>query len=101
LACHAAYDPAMSLRRGPPMIRYRCSVAEGQPPPGTILMGDGQRVRRAYRILGATAVRNGLPMIGFVTWKLAVEPMPAERGREEIEAGVPHWTIVWHRRAKK
>jgi hypothetical protein len=84
--------------RRAPIIRYRCHSTEDAPSPGTILMGEGKRVRRAYRILSATRTRNSAPMLGAVTWKLSVEPMSAAKGREEIDAGHPWWPIVWDRR---
>jgi hypothetical protein len=88
----------MMAKRGAPAIRYRCPHAWDAPPPGLILMGDGPRVRRAYRVLSARRVRNALPMMGFVTWRIAVEPMSAARGREEVEAGCPRWGLQWDRR---
>ena len=88
----------MAGRGRHPVIRYRCQDTHGGPEPGHIIMGDGPRVRRAYRILGAERTRSKAIGLGTVTWKLAVEPMSAARGREEIAAGAAHWTIVWDRR---
>lgn len=83
-----------------PTLRYRCPVEDGQPPVGTILMGNGLRVRRAYRILTATMTRS--PDVNHLRfWKLQVEPMSAQAGREEIAAGVPHWSIYWNKRDRK
>jgi hypothetical protein len=61
-------------------------------------MGEGARVRRAYRVLGAGQTRNGLIALDFVTWNIIVEPMSAASGREQIAAGIPHWDIVWDSR---
>ncbi|MDE2107026.1 MAG: hypothetical protein KGL39_58000 [Patescibacteria group bacterium] len=82
-----------------PTIRYRCPARDGAPPTGAIVMGAGKRVRRAYRVLSATKTRNCMPMLGFSTYRLAVEPMAAERGRAEIEAGAPWWRTNQIRRS--
>lgn len=87
-------------RRRMPTIRYRCPTIEGGPMAGHIVMGDGPRVRRAYRVLAAVKTRAGLPALGCCTWRLSVEPMSATAGRAEIEAGVPRWGIVWDVRRK-
>lgn len=87
--------------RRQPTIRYRCPTTEDAPTIGIILMGDGPRVRRAYRVLSVRRARSGALALGFVTWRLAVEPMSAERGREEIAAGVPGWNIVWDHRNRR
>lgn len=81
-----------------PVIRYRTPTAGGPPPAGAIVMGTGARVRRGYRVIRAAASKNGIAMLGFQTWRLAVEPMSAEQARAEIAAGAPHWEIVWDRR---
>ena len=83
-----------------PTIRYRCPTAWDAPPPGLILMGEGPRVRRAYRVLSVTKVRSGYPALGFCTWRLSVESMAAARGRTEIDGGSPHWPLRWDRRGK-
>jgi hypothetical protein len=85
-------------RRRQPALRYRCPVTEGEPTPGTILMRDGPRARRAYRVLSSKRVRHSMPMMGYATWRIFVEPMSAAAGREEIDAGHPWWTIAWDRR---
>lgn len=82
-------------------LAYRMPALDGPPPPGVILMGEGPRIRRAYRILSATKVQSHLVGLGTVTWKLAVEPMSAAAGREEIDAGTPWWTIRWDKREKR
>jgi hypothetical protein len=64
-------------------------------------MGDGPRVRRAYRVLSAARTKSAIVGLGVVTWKLRVEPMSAERGRAEIAAGTPWWCIHWDKRQKK
>lgn len=81
-------------------IRYRVPAIEGTPSPGAILMGDGPRVRRAYRILSAISTKSRPIGLGVVTWKLKVEPMSASTGRQEIEAGTPHWSIKWDSRKR-
>ena len=83
-----------------PTLRYRCPAADGPPPMGCILMGHGPRVRRGYRVLAASRAKSGVPALGVVTWRLAVESMAAQRARGEIEAGAPHWEIVWDRRRR-
>lgn len=80
-----------------PTLRYRCPAVDGAPPIGLILMGTGPRVRRGYRVL-ATKRSKGIAGLGVATWRLHVDPMSAARAREEIEAGAPHWDIVWDRR---
>lgn len=82
-------------------IRYRAPVIDGTPMVGTILMGDGARVRRGYRILGARQSASGHPAPGLTTWRLAVEAMPKAAAMAEIEDGAPCWSIVWDRRERK
>lgn len=87
-------------------IRYRCPVEDGSPAMGHILMGEGPRVRRAYRVLLVKQVRAGWLLDNgdgtfSATWKLTVEPMSAAAGREEIEAGTPCWGIKWDSRRAK
>lgn len=85
-----------------PTLRYRTPAADGPPPVGAILMGDGPKVRRGYRILTATRTKSSsLIGLGVCTWKLLVEPMGAETARREIEAGAPHWSLVWDKRRQK
>ncbi len=84
-----------------PTISYRCPAEEGAPSPGIILMGDGPRVRRAYRVLSARRTKSAVVGLGIVTWKLRVEPMSAAAGRDEIDAGVPWWHIHWDRRDRR
>lgn len=84
-----------------PTIRYRCPLEDGPPAVGTILMGDGPRVRRAYRILNATRTKSAIVGLGVCTWKLQVEPMSAASGREEIEGGAPFWSIKWDKRERR
>jgi hypothetical protein len=81
----------------PMTLRYRTPDVLLGPPPGTILMGSGPRVKRAYRVLGSRRSKSP-PALGIATWLLHVEPMPAARGREEIDAGAPFWGIEWDRR---
>jgi len=83
-----------------PTIRYRCPPARGAPSPGHIIMGNGPRTRRAYRVLSVRRAK-GLAALGVATWRIAVEPMSAAAGREEIAAGVPHWLIKWDSRARR
>lgn len=68
--------------------------------PGHILMGEGPRIRRAYRVLGAKKATGGLIALGCATWRLTVEPMSAAAGREEVEAGAPLWGMRWDVRKK-
>jgi len=84
-----------------PTLRYRVPLIDGAPPVGAIVMGEGPRVRRAYRIMLATRTKSALIGLGVVTWKLRVESMSAASGRDEIEAGAPHWPIVWDKRRRK
>lgn len=84
-----------------PTLRYRSPLEDGSPPIGTILMDDGPRVRRAYRILNVVKTKTTLPGLGVCTWKLQVEPMSAASGRTEIEAGAPYWCIKWDKRRAK
>lgn len=84
-----------------PTLRYRAPFIDGAPPVGAIVMGNGPRVRRAYRILLATKTKSSLVGLGVCTWKLLVEPMSAAAGRDEIDAGAPHWEIVWDKREKR
>lgn len=84
-----------------PTIRYRSPTTEGAPPPGCILMGDGPRVRRGYRVLSAKAGKSGIAGLGVTTWKLHVEPMAKARALAEVEAGAPWWNIVWDRRDRR
>lgn len=78
-------------------IRYRCPAIDGMPLPGEIVMGDGPRTRRAYRILGAKKV-SGPPALGVSQWRLTIEAMSAAAGVAEIEAGARHWSIAWDAR---
>lgn len=78
-------------------LRYRAPAVLIAPPPGAILMGEGPRVKRAYCVLGSRRAK-GVAALGIATWALTVEPMSAARGRDEIAAGAPHWSIVWDRR---
>lgn len=82
-------------------MRYRVPLDLGPPPVGAILMGEGPRVRRAYRILAAVKTKSSTAALGICTWKLMVESMSAATGREEIDAGSPHWSIVWDRRSRR
>lgn len=84
-----------------PVIRYRAPLLDGTPPIGAILMGDGQRVRRAYRILNTAKTKTTLPGLGVCTWKLQVEPMSVASGCAEIEAGAPYWRIKWDKRERR
>lgn len=84
-----------------PTLRYRCPLSEGSPAIGTILMGEGPRVRRAYRVLSATRSKSCLVGLGVVTWRIKVEPMSADAGRKEIEDGTPYWSIKWDSRAPR
>ena len=84
-----------------PTLRYRCPSDEGGPPIGCILMGDGPRVRRGYRVLSATKVNSNPAALGVATWRIRVEPMAAASAREEIGAGSPHWSIEWDRRNRR
>jgi hypothetical protein len=81
-------------------IQYRCPIEEENPEPGHILMGNGPRVRRAYRVLGVRQSRGGRVALGCSTWVLTVESLSAETGRREILAGHPHWGIKWDARKK-
>lgn len=83
--------------RRTPTIRYRCPVNRGAPSPGHIIMGNGPRTRRAYRVLSVRRAK-GQAALGVATWRIAVEPMSAAAGRAEIEAGTPHWSIKWDSR---
>lgn len=80
-----------------PTIRYRCATHEGSPLPGHIIMGDGPRVRRAYRVLSIRKTK-ALPGLGTTTWCISVEPMSAAAGRTEIDEGTPSWGIQWDSR---
>jgi hypothetical protein len=91
-------NAARRRAHGHKTIRYTCPTGWSAPPLGLILMGEGPRTRRAYRVLGT---RPGLSVEGNTTWRLAVEAMSAARGREEIAQGVPTWSIVWEKRIKK
>lgn len=84
-----------------PTIRYRCPAAGDDPFPGLILMGNGPRVRRAYRVLNARKTTSVVVGLGICTWKLTVEPMSAAAGREEIDADTPAWTIKWDSRKRR
>jgi hypothetical protein len=88
------------MRSSTPSIRYRTPAADGPPLPGTILMGDGPRVRRAYRVLGAVRCR-GCPALGIATYRLQVERMSAARGLEEVAAGAERWLIRWDSRERR
>lgn len=81
-------------------LRYRCPTIQGSPLPGHIIMGDGPRIRRAYRVLGATPARGDVPALGCTRWNLTVEPMSAAAGRLEIEAGCSWWGITWDARRR-
>ena len=83
-----------------PSIRYRCPATWHAPSPGLILIGSGSRVRRAYRVLSAARCK-GQPALGFVTYRLAVESMSAERGRQEIAEGALAWELCWDRRERR
>jgi hypothetical protein len=65
-----------------------------------ILMGEGPRVRRAYRVIEARRVK-GIAALGIATWSIAVEPMSAAAGRAERDAGAVVWSIQWDRRARR
>jgi hypothetical protein len=80
-----------------PTLRYRCPTVDGPPQIGTILMGEGPRVRRGYRVLSAVRGK-GIAALGVVTWRLHVERMSRERAQGEIDAGTPYWNIVWDKR---
>ena len=82
-------------------IRYRAPEVDGQPMVGTILMGEGVRVRKGYRILGVRQSKSVLAGEGTVVWKLAVETMPKLAALAEIEAGAPYLTIEWEKRERK
>jgi hypothetical protein len=81
-------------------LSYRCPTVDGAPLPGTIIMGDGPRTRRAYRVLGARKARGSLIGLGVTTWAIKVEPMSATRGRDEIAAGAIGWSLVWDKRRR-
>lgn len=87
-----------------PVIRYRCPTDDDNPAPGYILIGQGPRVRRAYRVLTTKQIRPGRFIkegdAYLASWKLTVEPMSAERGREEIASGTPYMWIKWDSRGK-
>lgn len=84
-----------------PTICYRTPAASGPPLIGAILMGEGKRVRRAYRIISATKVKSRVVRLGVVSWKLRVEPISAAEGRDEIAAGMPWQTIQWDKRERR
>lgn len=88
------------MRSRIPTLRYRCPTTEGAPQPGHIVMGQGPRVRRAYRVLSAAASRGGLVALGCTTWRLRVEPMSRAAGEAEIAAGVPWWGMSWDKRRR-
>lgn len=81
----------------PPVIRYHCPVTWEAPHIGLILMGTGPRVRRGYRVLSANRSK-GAAGADEVMWRLHVERMSKERAQAEIDAGTPHWSIVWDKR---
>lgn len=81
-----------------PTLRYRCRLSDGQPYLGDILMGIGPRTRRAYRIITAARIKNTMPMMGFVTWRVRVEPMSKAAGQREIDEGRRHWELNWDKR---
>jgi hypothetical protein len=85
----------------PKTLRYRAPFTDGPPMVGTILMGEGERVRRGYRILGVKRSKTTKPALGVTTWRLAVESMPKAVAISEIKAGAPYWSIVWDRRERK
>lgn len=80
-------------------IRYRCAVASGGPMPGSIVMGDGPRVKRAYLVLSSRRT-GGTPALGMATFLLTVESMSASAGREKLAEGYPRWNIVWFSRRR-
>lgn len=82
-------------------LRYRAPLADGPPPVGAILMGDGPRTRRGYRILGVRKSKSSQPALGVTTWRLTVESMPKERAMEDVDAGVPWWSLVWDSRERR
>ncbi len=82
-------------------IRYRCPTEEGSPLPGAILMGKGPRVRRAYRVLGATCAGTEPAIPGMTRWRLQVEAMSAATARKELETGGHHWSLVWDARKRR
>lgn len=84
-----------------PIITYRCPIVDGAPASGHIIMSFGPRARRAYRVLIARKVQSRTAGLEIQVWRLSVEPMSAERGREEIAAGTPHWWIQWDNRSRK
>jgi hypothetical protein len=61
-------------------IRYRCPTVDGTPPCGAIVMGGGNRVGRAYRVLSAKQT-HGISALGVTTWTLTVD------------RGHPYWDI--------
>ena len=84
----------------PLLLRYRVPHSMGIPPIGGVIMGEGPRVRRAYRILSVAKVQSRTPHLDCVHYRIAAESMSAERGRQEVVAGCPRWTIVWDRRKR-
>lgn len=81
-------------------LRYRSPTIDGPPLIGGILMRDGPRVRRGYRILAASKAKSRAPGLGTVMWRLHVEPMSAARAKQEVEAGVPRWSMRWDRKRR-
>jgi hypothetical protein len=63
-------------------------------------MGTGPRVRRAYRVLSVAQGKGSLEHRTAV-YRIAVEPMSAERGREAIAEGTPTWELCWDRRQRR
>lgn len=88
---------APSPRRRPPQIRYRCPTDCGAPTPGSIIIGDGPRIRRAYRVLSAI-LADADRQAGISTWRILVEPMSVATGRMEIATGCPRWIFTRDRR---
>lgn len=82
-------------------LRYRAPFTDGPPMVGTILMGESERTRRGYRILGVKLSKSGQPALGVTTWRLAVEAMSKAAAIAEIKAGAPYWSIVWDSRKRK
>ena len=68
--------------------------------PGHIVIGDGPRVRTAYRVLSVTKARSKMPGLGVSTYRLMVETMSAVAGRQEIELLGCYWSLVWDRRPR-
>ena len=82
-------------------IRFRVPTEDGALLPGHIVMGDGPRTRRAYRVFSARTSRGGAATLGCVTWILSVEFLSAEAGRSEVKSGCRLWGIEWDSRKPK